>query len=427
MPSYTPIDYANAFFPHPILPKIVGQPNYERLRSMKKKLKANAASVQSDLGGGKFGHLGLVLDDVTYNALTGDSYVRPAHPGVLLIAAGTAHHESVRLREEHNENVRLFRETIDVHNALLKQIVRTIDSDYLKELNNEITSTITLTIPEILNFLFVRYGEVNHQQVVNEEEKVKNFSWNLTDPPVVIYNLIENLQTLSEAANQPKTANQLLNYGLQIVRSTGEFEYALLAWFTRPVTEHTWTNFKLHFTTAHTELSKVRGTSMRVSAFHQANATVAALSAEMSTFRDDVVESINSLTLSTQEDDTLPSTEVSSPPILDHQANATMSNQNALITAIKDLQHQIRTLAENQADKNRSNIDNGGRNTRARNGRSNDSHNIRRRTNTSMYCWTHGACAHNSRDCNSQATGHQVAATFENKMGGSTAYCGQRN
>ena len=87
---------------------------------MKKALKANAASVQSDLGGGAFGHLGLVLDDVTYNTLTGHNYVRPVHPGALIIAAGTPHHEAVRLREEQAENIRIFRETVDVNNALMK-------------------------------------------------------------------------------------------------------------------------------------------------------------------------------------------------------------------------------------------------------------------------------------------------------------------
>ena len=129
MPSYAPVDYANAFFPTSNLPKIVGKPTYEKLRTMKKSLKANAASVQSDLGGGQYGHLGLVLDDVTYHGLTGENYVRPAHPGALVIAQATAHHEAVRLREEHSENVRLFRETIDVHNALMKQIVNTIEND----------------------------------------------------------------------------------------------------------------------------------------------------------------------------------------------------------------------------------------------------------------------------------------------------------
>lgn len=44
-------------------------------------------------------------------------------------------------------------------------------------------------------------------------------------------------------------------------------------------------------------------------------------------------------------------------------------------------------------------------------------------TDTSKYCWTHGACNHNSKNCHHKNAGHQNEATFENKMGGSTYYC----
>ena len=44
-------------------------------------------------------------------------------------------------------------------------------------------------------------------------------------------------------------------------------------------------------------------------------------------------------------------------------------------------------------------------------------------TNISHYCWSHGACAHPSSECKSKQSGHQDSATFDNKMGGSTAYC----
>ena len=67
---------------------------------MQKLLKANATSVHSDLGGGQFGDLGLVLDDTTYRDLMGTHYVRPIHPGILLIPQGTAHHEAVRQKRE---------------------------------------------------------------------------------------------------------------------------------------------------------------------------------------------------------------------------------------------------------------------------------------------------------------------------------------
>ena len=111
----------------------------------------------------------------------------------------------------------------------------------------------------------------------------------------------------------------------------------------------------------------------------------------------------------------------------DHQANAAMSNQTALITAIQDLQSQIRDLTTNAnsggGGRGRGRGNNG---TQGRGGGRSGNQQHCRRTNTTKYCWTHGACAHTSNECTSHAEGHKVTATFDNKMGGSTAYCGNR-
>ena len=47
----------------------------------------------------------------------------------------------------------------------------------------------------------------------------------------------------------------------------------------------------------------------------------------------------------------------------------------------------------------------------------------RHRTNISFYCWSHGACAHPSPECKNKRPGHQDAVTFDNKLGGSIAFC----
>ena len=44
----------------------------------------------------------------------------------------------------------------------------------------------------------------------------------------------------------------------------------------------------------------------------------------------------------------------------------------------------------------------------------------RRQCVTNRYCWTHGACGHTGEECRTRADGHQAAATFRNRMGGST-------
>ena len=86
------VDYISTYFEHPTLAKIHGEPNYTMLRKMKNELMRNASSVPSDLGGGANGHLGLLLSPVDYNYVTAIAYVRPVHPGILVIPAGTTQH-----------------------------------------------------------------------------------------------------------------------------------------------------------------------------------------------------------------------------------------------------------------------------------------------------------------------------------------------
>ena len=66
----------------------------------------------------------------------------------------------------------------------MKQITTAIDSDYIKELNNPLTDNITCPIHEVLTFLFTR----------------RIFSWNINDTPVVVFNLIEDLEIIAKAA-----------------------------------------------------------------------------------------------------------------------------------------------------------------------------------------------------------------------------------
>ena len=55
------MDYDQAYFDHPNLDKFHGYSTFKSLKNIKKKLKTNAQTATSDLGGGKMGHLGLVL------------------------------------------------------------------------------------------------------------------------------------------------------------------------------------------------------------------------------------------------------------------------------------------------------------------------------------------------------------------------------
>ena len=68
-------------FPYPTIPKFPGRPDFDSIAAVHTKLKANAASIHSNLGGGNHGLLGLALQPGTYTILTGHVFEPPSNPG----------------------------------------------------------------------------------------------------------------------------------------------------------------------------------------------------------------------------------------------------------------------------------------------------------------------------------------------------------
>ena len=88
-----------------------------------------------------------------------------------------------------------------------------------------------------------------------------------------------------------------------------------------------------------------------------------------------------------------------------------MATNAEMLRLIQDMQHQMIQLKAS----------NGG-NATPDNQNPHRSH-FRHCRNLSSYCWTHGACSHQSKDCRNKRQGHKDEASVANKLGGSTSYC----
>ena len=106
------IDYAALYFKYKNPNGINGEPTYKSLKRLKTELRANASSVDTDLGGGDHGYLGLVLSDAEYARIspTPAAFVAPNFPGALVIDPAFTAMQAVQARESHNEVVALYRE-----------------------------------------------------------------------------------------------------------------------------------------------------------------------------------------------------------------------------------------------------------------------------------------------------------------------------
>ena len=104
--SATNIDYANTYFEFPELTKIHGAPNYPTLRIIHDEMKANAHSVECNLGGGAHGHYGLVVTPAEYAMVPATiPYIRPVHPCPLIIPLGATQILATGLRADHKQSV----------------------------------------------------------------------------------------------------------------------------------------------------------------------------------------------------------------------------------------------------------------------------------------------------------------------------------
>jgi hypothetical protein len=64
--KYATVEEVIASFPHPILPTVQGEPDYQTIHAIWKLLQANARAIDTHLGGGALGHLGLIVSDAYY-------------------------------------------------------------------------------------------------------------------------------------------------------------------------------------------------------------------------------------------------------------------------------------------------------------------------------------------------------------------------
>jgi hypothetical protein len=80
MTASTP-DELIAGFPHSSLLKVTGEPTFEDLKVIRRLINNNAMSVASYEGGGRHGHLSIIMTNEEFFAIAVDIFPVPANPG----------------------------------------------------------------------------------------------------------------------------------------------------------------------------------------------------------------------------------------------------------------------------------------------------------------------------------------------------------
>ena len=302
----------------------------------------------------------------------------------------------------HNKQVRLFNDCNNLEQALCRHLVKAINNSYLTALRNRQTITIDVTIPVIIDYLFSNHGRVTPAMLHHEEKLVREMFYDPTHPIDVIFNKVEDLSDLSVAARADFSEQQLINIAHVIINSTGKYQPYIREWSRLPNDQKTWPHFKTHFRQAHQELKEAGYLQVRDTQFNSANLV------------QDVIKGMKS---ALQQPEVEPS-----PEIIQQLAN-NASQQQLMPQMMAQMMAQMMQMLQQMSTIQQQLQSNSTSTSITSNSTGSSSRRRRQRTNTLFYCWSHGACAHPSAECNSKRPGHQDTATFTNKMGGSVAYC----
>jgi hypothetical protein len=144
-------------FPHPVLPTVQGEPDYQTIHATQKSLQANSRVIETHLGRGTLGLLGLIISYASYAMIAPTT---DAGPTLLTIPQapgrapantdGTAAQTSAACHIW-EEDVQTYRTYTSVQQALRKQIISVFEPMYLDVLNDNMVGFANISARDMLD------------------------------------------------------------------------------------------------------------------------------------------------------------------------------------------------------------------------------------------------------------------------------------
>jgi hypothetical protein len=381
-------------------------------------------------GGGQHGHLGLLLSAARYTAIAVTlPWVTPGNPGPFAPPAAGTGPQIEAAKDVWKELKQTFELCQATEKALIAQIVESIDPIYLRALLNRATGQYSTSIRALLLHLYTTYGKITPQQVKAKEMELYNMHYDISQPIDTVFNCIDDLAELAEHATSPMSAQQMIDLAFVIFAKQPILQQDLRLWNRKPIADRTWPNMMSHFREAQSDLSSLptAGDIYHQQPAHQANiATMVDLVAQRLLAEQNTYPMAHQTTTESAPSDDL--TEMANS--LQRRETDLQSREASMMAQMQDMMLTMMNSNNNNNNNNnnsnrhhRDNHNRDGRNSQGRGRGRSGGRGIDNRSQTRLYCWSHGACAHTSPDCNRPTTGHQATATFSNMMNGSTNGC----
>ena len=238
--------------------KIHGQPTSHDLTQLEKEIIAILANIPTRLGGGNYGHVGVIMDPAEYNTMTaGIDFENPVNPGfypadlALNAAAGTR----ARAEAEHKELINQFETFEGVRLGTKDLILEAVDTEYLSEIEHETLGYLNQTPRQMMAHLLTRGGALDFadtQDLLAERDG----EWNVTENPQIYFNRVEKAMKGLQRNGINSDLNERRDIALFQLKATGEFDPAVREWEAKPAAQKTWANIKTFISSEYSKENK---------------------------------------------------------------------------------------------------------------------------------------------------------------------------
>jgi hypothetical protein len=262
--KYATVEDVMASFPHPVPPTVQGDPDYQTIHATRKFLQANSRAIDTHLGGGTLGHLGLIISDASYAMISPTTaagpilWTSPQAPGwTPANTDGTA----AQISAAHHiwtEYVQTYQTCTSVQQALKKQIISVFEPKYLDILNDNMVGCANISARDMLDHLLETYGNITAVDLEINFEHMRR-AWDPQQPVESLFKQIQDCADYSEARDVLIGHPQQINVGYAKIFATGHFMSACSRWNEKHAIEKTWTQFKFHFAAAHRQHKQMQG------------------------------------------------------------------------------------------------------------------------------------------------------------------------
>jgi hypothetical protein len=242
-----------AGFPHSSLPKVTGQPTFEDLKVIRRLLNTSAMSIASYEGGGRHGHLGIIMTNEEYFAIVVDVFHVPNNPGPLAaVVAGMTASVKAETTRLHREATQVYRTYQKIDETIKKLIIESFNNAYLNALSDETVGYANCTSLQLLTHLLTYYAMIAPTELTQNYERL-NTPYDPNQPIETLFQQIQDARAFVVAGGRPYGAAMIVNVAYTLVSNMGLFPDACWAWQSIAIAAKMWAQFKLDFATAHRE------------------------------------------------------------------------------------------------------------------------------------------------------------------------------